>query len=398
MIKRLMFLVSFFTLSACVPGQQAVDSKELEDLENHLEELQEENETLLEEVDTLKKQIRRLREKEIEYTSRITWQNHRINELEQAYKDAKDSLQSGNEYDPVFATFIGVPDEAGVEGTDWYRAETKYTRLYFHGEAVKMEYVVEDIDNMYRYILSFLGESWDGDKISIFFTDHEQLFGKELFSGYYQPLTGRIWISPEFTEVYDDEYGEFLFDPRETLLHELFHAVSKFNQRLPYEDYWFEEGMASYLALTYEYDVIDEQKFPEASEERVLYNVYWLEYADYSFPEAIHDEQELNEYWAPLSDEEKAEFFTLNGIGRLHYGDSYGITISFFEASIVDALITFYGEEKTLDYYLAMKHVQDTEEMERQFESVFQETIDEFEMRWKERILSADSLNEGDEQ
>lgn len=394
--KQFLLIVKLMILFGCSPSQQAnVTDEKMEELQTEVEELKKEKTELLDEIDELKKQIRTLREQEIDYTTKITWQNYRINQLEQAYKETKmNVVQEQIQYEPVYAEFVGLIDEVGVKGEAWFKAETKFTELYFHGEAVKMEYMKDHADQMFEYILTFLGETWEGEKLRIYFTDGENLFGNEEFLGYYEPLTERIWIAPDFTMIYSDEYGDFLLDPRDTVLHEMFHAISNFDQGLPYEDYWFEEGMASYLALRYDYQPINAQSFPEAYEYRLLYDVYWFDYANGSFQTAIHDEQELNQNWSLLTAEEKKEFFSLKGIARLHYGDSFGISISFFEASIIDALIDFYGQDRTLSFYQAMKNVETSLDVEVVFEEIFQVTLSDFEHQWKKRIQQTGDVEE----
>ena len=197
----------------------------------------------------------------------------------------------------LLAEFLGETEEKS--GNKWYRVETKYTQVYFYDQAVHMQWVAEDIDEMFEYILAFRDLNWDGYKLPIYFLDEakelqgDRNYYSSGYDGHGKVITMSYDFSREIVDMHDPinwkQGGRIKFkeDPRVTMLHEISHHLN-IPANMGQIDKWLEEGLAYYLAYNYPYKTIDTTKYPDAIDRKFVdcvitgttgYNLQqWLEF------------------------------------------------------------------------------------------------------------------------
>jgi len=251
------------------------------------------------------------------------------------------------------AEFIG--EAPHKNGNKWYKVETKYTEVYFFNTAATMEWVVEDIDNQFAYILDFRGLEWDGYKLPIYFYGEDtKLTGDSGYYGSnYRHDTKIISMSADYDydEInYMSENGQnisFKEDPRHTLVHEISHHLN--NPRIETTSMWLEEGLAYYLSYNYDFKVVDESKYPDYSDRKFI-DLVFSESDSYSIDAWVnYIKRDIPNY----SKEGISTILDFNGIARSHYGMVEEDTpdARYVEPLIIEYLVDTYGQSKLVELY-----------------------------------------------
>lgn len=291
----------------------------------------------------------------------------------------------------VRAVYVG-----GVEGKPsdkWYKIETSYTDMYFHDDAVKLEWVAEDIDQMVEYLYDFRNISWTGERVSIYFlSESNELVNDRNYYGSGYDSKGSITMSYDIPSTMVDmanptisgERVKFLEDPRMTLLHELAHYVN-IPDNLSTLNKWMEEGLANYLSYQYEYKSVDSKRYPDFADRKFVDFVLagtetydWQTWVNSIYPDF--------EYVTAEGAKSALEF---EGTMKIHYHMLSGRTpmVRYFETSIIEYFLTTYGKEKMLDLYdLLHEKEADGYIFTKEVENVYGKSLDVLEEEWREFI------------
>ena len=150
-----------------------------------------------------------------------------INDKELNEKTDNTNMDEIDKKEVVYAEFIGKVDEK--PGDKWYKVSTKYTDVYFYDNAVKMEWVTEEIDDIFENILSFRNQKWDGYRLPIYFLDETQELKSDFnyYGSGYERNKKVITLSADIVST-AMHHGKVSFteDPRVTLTHEISHHLN----------------------------------------------------------------------------------------------------------------------------------------------------------------------------
>jgi hypothetical protein len=284
------------------------------------------------------------------------------------------------------ASFVGeTPDKSG---TKWYKAESTYTEVYFFNDAVDMEWIMEDIDNQFEYLLEFRDLKWDGYKLPIYFYGEDDKLSSD--SGYYgsgyiidkQVISMSADISYTTIEFNtDDGVVRFKEDPRHTLVHEMSHHVNH-PDKMSTTDKWIEEGLAYYLAYNYEYVEVDTSKYPEFKQRQFLDLVFtdleaysvegWLDYL-------------INDEFRYYTEEGIHTILTFNGIARAHYGMTEEDTPStrYIEPIVIEFLIETYGQDKLVELYKNLNNYSGSFDLDAEIKTVYNKSVETLEAEFR---------------
>ncbi|MDR7871339.1 MAG: stalk domain-containing protein [Tissierellaceae bacterium] len=309
------------------------------------------------------------------------------------------------DHDTSNAKFIGRLNNQ--PGDKWYKAETKYVDIYFYNNAVKMEWVVEELDDMVEYLLAFRGEVWKGNKARVYMTDvADELKGMTGYRGSVMLLDNKtIIISADTVDSvlrkgnFDDLGTEIIWteDPRFVLVHELSHFINH-PDMVDNSNKWIEEGLAYYLAFNYNYKQIDSNRYPDEAKMR-KFTQFLFAGMDNGYDSKtgvdyiIHDK---NSYLMRNLETQKS-VFTFQGMMDVHYGRTgiENVRVDVFEASVIEFLIDTFGKDKLVEFY---KFMHETERIRYIFNDEianhFGHTIPELEEQWRKYVGIDDDYRE----
>jgi len=253
----------------------------------------------------------------------------------------------------IDAKFIGEAPQKN--GNKWYKVETKYTDIYFFNTAVTMEWLAQDVDNQFEYILDFRGLEWDSYKLPIYFYGEDPKLTGDMgyYGSNYTNDTKVISMSADhdYAEItFMSENGQnisFKEDPRHTLVHEISHHLN--NPRIETTSMWLEEGLAYYLSYNYDFKSVDENTYPDYQDRKFIDFVF-AESDEYSMEAWInYIKSEIPRY----SKESISSILYFKGIARSHYGmaDEDTIDARYVEPLVIEYLVDTYGQSKLVELY-----------------------------------------------
>lgn len=304
--------------------------------------------------------------------------------------EASNHLEIPSGYDVIAtnkAKFVG--EVTHKSGDRWYKAESKYTDVYFFNEAVEMEWVMEDIDAQFEYLLNFRNLVWDGYKLPIYFYGEDNKLSSD--SGYYGSAYTLdkqvISMSADHQyETIDYQYTNgkrvtFKEDPRHTLVHEMSHHLNH-PDKLKVSDKWLEEGFAYYLSYNYDFKDVDTTKYPDYINRKFTDFVFtnsekysvdnWLNYLK-------------NEEFKNYSKKGISNILTFEGIAKSHYGmlEEKSPSARYIEPIVIEYMIETYGKEKFLELYTNINIYKNYFNLESEIKNVYGKSIKELEAEFR---------------
>ncbi len=271
----------------------------------------------------------------------------------------KSNLLVTDQLPTVNAKFVGEVEHK--YGSKWYVVESKYTKVYFFNDAVELEWIMEDIDNQFEYLLDFRNLTWDGYKLPIYFYGKDTKLSSD--SAYYsssynlqqQLVTMSADIHFELVNYISSDGTEIQFreDPRITLVHEMSHHLNN-PDNMSTTDKWLEEGLAYYLAYNYSYTDVDTSIYPDYAKRKFIDLVFSAS-DTYSIENFLsYLELEFEHY----TKEANSSVLSFEGIAKSHYGMLEEKTVSprYLEPIVIEFLIDTYGKDKLLELYIIINN------------------------------------------
>lgn len=318
-------------------------------------------------------------------------ENSEFKKIEMSQQSVNMKSESAQK-DRFYAEFVGQIN--AKPGNKWYKAETRYTTVYFYNRAVDMEWMIEEIDDMYQYLLSFRDLSWDGEKVAVYLLDEDEVLMDDPnyeLSGY-DGYKNMITLSADFAskEMQSRQNGKTEIikeDPRLVLVHEFSHHIHM-PHNLKVEEMWLDEGLAYYLAFHYPFREIAYTRYPEEAKMRKITD--FLLYMDNQYNYLSGIKKIMQTEFVQVNKKTQKHILTFEGLAKAHYKmepDLNDINKKIFEASIIEFLIDTYGKDKLVSLY-QMLHDQTSYDirLEEGIFRIYYTKIEQLEEEWRKFI------------